>query len=166
MTTRTMILLQMIEKLNPASPQAFNDWAVLELILELLEEQKYDNFCYLSLTTKASDHISSFYDGEDRRSRRQHSLISELQQIVISHILRGRVCIMAHPLCLQGTQVSPKCLLFCSRRTTGFRWPLFSPLLYAIAYILREIGFVCASKLVSHNYSRHFHRWILWLLTF
>lgn len=62
--------------------------------LELLEEQKYDQFCHLILASKASDPSSSFFEGHGGLLRRCRPLISELQPIFILYRIQKIQCMV------------------------------------------------------------------------
>lgn len=72
------------------------DLAVLLSTIERFEEQMFDQVCQLILATKAIYSISGFYNDDDQLLRHLQPSIHELQQIVISHTLRGRLFTMAH----------------------------------------------------------------------
>lgn len=60
-------------------PQALNDLAISLSILELLEEQKCDQFRRLILATNASDPSSEISESDNGLLPRRHSPIIELQ---------------------------------------------------------------------------------------
>lgn len=76
--------------------QAHDNLAVLLFTLELLEMQKYDQFCPLILCTNASDSNSGFYAEEDALLRRRHTMIPRFQQIFIPLSFRKRPGMMAY----------------------------------------------------------------------
>lgn len=74
-------------KLN--EPQTLDDLAVPLSKLELLEEQKYNQFRQVILATKASDLTSSFFEANNALFRCQHPPISGIQVNFITNCLRG-----------------------------------------------------------------------------
>lgn len=77
-------------------PQALDALAVPLSTLELLQKQKYYQFCQFILAIKDNDSNSGFYEGEDELFRRRHPSILELQQIVMPQNILGRLSTMVH----------------------------------------------------------------------
>lgn len=69
--------------------QTLDDLGHSLYILELFEVQKYGGLCQRILINKASDSNSDFYEGDYRLLRHLHPIMPALQQIFISHSLRG-----------------------------------------------------------------------------
>lgn len=88
--------------IKPYEHQLLDELAFLLFILVLLEEQKFDRFSHLILSTTASDTNAGLYEGGGELLLCPHPSIARLQQIVIPHILRAGLCSMAQHQKLAG----------------------------------------------------------------
>lgn len=84
-------------------PQAPVDLSIRHYTLKLLDEHMKKQYSQLILATKGSDPSSVFHRDGDRLLHHRNPLIPGLQQIVITHSLKRRLCRMVHPRSLQDT---------------------------------------------------------------
>lgn len=83
-------------------PQALYEFAVLQLTLKLLEEQRYGQCFRLILVNGASNPNSDFYVRDKEVLRCQPLSMLGLKQIVRPHSVQDRLCTIAHRHYLAG----------------------------------------------------------------